>query len=75
MCSAWFSMPVRIEPMSTSMSPTMSGSCSFTKLVMPSSTRRLRAQVTRAGKRQVEGRPGARGVADVVDEQAQADEC
>ena len=71
MCSAWFTMPVRIEPVSTSIRPTMSGSSSRMKSVMPVEHLAVAAQVARARQRQVEGRPGAGGVADVVDEKSQ----
>ena len=41
MCSAWLSMPVRIEPVSTSISPTTSGLSPRMNSVMPVSTLRL----------------------------------
>ena len=69
MYSAWLSMPVRIEPVSTSTSPTTSGCSPRMKSVMPREHPAVAAQVAGAGQRQMKRRAGAGGVADVVDEQ------
>ena len=37
--AAWFTLPVRIEPVSTSIRPTMSGSADLMNRVMPARTR------------------------------------
>ena len=64
-------MPVRIEPVSTSMRPTTSGCSARMNSVMPAEHLAVAAQVARARQRQMEGGTGAGGVADVVDEQSQ----
>ena len=70
MCSAWFTMPVRIEPVSTSIRPTTSGLLGADELGDAAQHLAVAAQVAGARQRQVKRRSGAGGIADVVDEQA-----
>ena len=69
MCSAWLTMPERIEPVSTSIRPIDVGVLRAQELGEAIEHAAVAAQVARARQRQVECRPGAGRVADVVDDQ------